>query len=249
MKYIKIYEDFENEPNIEKAIENIQNYCDSYLAFLKDENFIIETKNYRYYGLYDIVIEISKSCNNVKDGFFRWNYIKDYLIPFIQILNDEYKLTNISITDNKYTEKTLTIDDVLNDTVKGLVMCDLTINFDYPFNGHDIKTFEEVNYKEVSKSEDIYNKIKNLKKVPSEYKEVAYKLIDSITKAGDGKITGLRLHPDLEKRIKEKNLPYGFSMGIDKDGFYVHTHRARSKSKKSVNEITEDEIRKTDSTG
>lgn len=113
-----------------------------------------------------------------------------------------------------------------------------------------IKTFEQINYKEeVSKLEDIHNKIKNLKKVPIEYKEIAYNLIDSITKAGDGKITGLRLHPDLEKRIKEKNLPYGFSMGIDKDGFYIHTHRGRSKSKKSVNDITEDEIRKTDSTG
>lgn len=126
MKYIKIYEDFENESDIEAVLEKLQNYCDTYLAFLKDENYIIETKHY----LYDIVIEISKSSNNVKDGFFRWNHIKDYLIPFIQILNEEYKLSNITITDNKYTERKITIDDVLNDTVKGLVMCDLTINFE-----------------------------------------------------------------------------------------------------------------------
>ncbi len=96
---------------------------------------------------------------------------------------------------------------------------------------------------------DIIDRIKYLKKLPKEYKEVAYGLLDVYTVAKDGKITGLRLHPDLEKRIKEQNLPCGFSMGIDKDGFFIHTHRGRCKSKESVDDITAEDMISVESTG
>jgi hypothetical protein len=46
---------------------------------------------------------------------------------------------------------------------------------------------------------------------------------------GKSKITGLRLHPLLRKKISEGNYPDGFDMGIDKNGYFIHTHRARSK--------------------
>ena len=36
---------------------------------------------------------------------------------------------------------------------------------------------------------------------------------------------------------------------LDKDGFYIHTHRARSKSYESPEKITEKDIKFIDSTG
>ena len=89
----------------------------------------------------------------------------------------------------------------------------------------------------------------NLKKLPKEYKEEACKFIQFITNASNGKVTGLTLHPDLKKKIKEKDLPDGFSMGIDKDGYFIHTHRARSKSYDKPDAISVKDIKFIDSTG
>lgn len=95
----------------------------------------------------------------------------------------------------------------------------------------------------------IQDKIKYVRGVSNELKEIALSHLGSYTKANKGKITGLELHDDLKKKIKEKNLPSGFDMGIDKDGYYIHTHRARSKSHESPSKITEKEIKFIDSTG
>ncbi len=101
---------------------------------------------------------------------------------------------------------------------------------------------------EFDKNEKI-NKIKNLKKLPKEYKEVAYKLVQYITHAENGKVTGLSLHPDLKKKIDENGYPSGFSMGVDKNGYFIHTHRARSKSHPKPDGITVKEMKFIDSTG
>lgn len=89
----------------------------------------------------------------------------------------------------------------------------------------------------------------NLKKLPKEYKEEACKFVQYITNSGNGKVTGLTLHPDLKKKIKEKGLPDGFSMGVDKDGYFIHTHRARSKSYEKPDAISVKDIKFIDSTG
>lgn len=96
---------------------------------------------------------------------------------------------------------------------------------------------------------DIKTSIKNLKKIPIEYKEVSYDLVKQYTKAENGVITGLNLHPDLISKIRNNNLPSGFDMGIDKNGFFIHTHRARSKSVQSPDKITHKQIKFIDSTG
>jgi hypothetical protein len=91
--------------------------------------------------------------------------------------------------------------------------------------------------------------IMNLKKLPKEYKEEACKLVQYITRAGKGKVTGLEIHPELKAKIKEKGYPDGYSMGVDKDGWFVHTHRARCKSYPTPGEITAKELKFIDSTG
>ena len=95
----------------------------------------------------------------------------------------------------------------------------------------------------------IQDKIKYVRGISNELKDIALDHLGSRTRANKGKITGLELHSDLKKKIKDKNLPDGFDMGIDKDGFYIHTHRARSKSYESPEKITEKDIKFIDSTG
>lgn len=95
----------------------------------------------------------------------------------------------------------------------------------------------------------IQDKIKYVRGISNELKDIALDHLGSRTRASKGKITGLALHADLKKKIKDKNLPDGFDMGIDKDGFYIHTHRARSKSYESPEKITEKDIKFIDSTG
>jgi len=91
--------------------------------------------------------------------------------------------------------------------------------------------------------------IRNMKNMPDELKAAAIELAGSLTHKTPGQITGLNLHPDLKAKIKEKELPDGFSMGIDKDGYFVHTHRARSKSFDAPGKIGIKEIKFIDSTG
>jgi hypothetical protein len=89
-------------------------------------------------------------------------------------------------------------------------------------------------------------------KLPKEIKEIAVELMSSSaisTHIKNGKVTGLELHPDIKKKIKDKNLPDGFSMGVDKDGFFIHTHRGRSKSYDSPGKISVKDIKFIDSTG
>jgi len=97
--------------------------------------------------------------------------------------------------------------------------------------------------------DDIREKIKNLRKVPKELKEAAYELIDGITKAGNGKITGLKLHQELKEKVKKGKYPSGYSMGIDENGYFIHTHRGRSQSYPSPGKITVRDINFIDSEG
>ena len=110
-----------------------------------------------------------------------------------------------------------------------------------------IQTFEQREI--IGKGVNIKDTIKNLHKISGENKDIALGLLKSYTKAGKGKITGLELHPDLKKKISDGDYPNGFDMGIDEDGFFIHTHRARSKSHEKPDGITVKEMNFIDSTG
>lgn len=98
-------------------------------------------------------------------------------------------------------------------------------------------------------SVDVRKSIKYLRGVSNELKDVALNHLQQYTKAKKGRVSGLTLHSDLIKKIKEKDLPNGFDMGIDKDGYYIHTHRARSKSHPKPDGVTVKEIKFVNSTG
>ncbi len=109
-----------------------------------------------------------------------------------------------------------------------------------------LQTFEKF---QIGNEVDIKTSIKYLKKLPTEYKEVATDLLKSYSTAKNGKVTGLELHPDLKKKIADNDYPSGFDMGVDKNGYFIHTHRARSKSHEEPDAIPVKDIKFIDSTG
>lgn len=114
MKYIKLFEDlFE---------DNLQDFCDTYLAYLKDEGFniyIIPMGNRTEITLY---IRDFRYGGNP----FEWDNVKDHIIPFLEILRRNYNTNDevLFYTKNK-THRVMatskqniqsTIDDNLIDT-------------------------------------------------------------------------------------------------------------------------------------
>lgn len=99
-------------------------------------------------------------------------------------------------------------------------------------------------------SDNIKKKIKYVRGLSDECRQYAMENHnDYISSVGKGKVTELQLHPDLKKKIESEGLPSGFSMGVDKDGYYIHTHRARSKSRPNPSGFNKTEIKFVDSTG
>ena len=81
MKYLKPFN--ENKDNTEE----LQDLCDSYFAYLYDEGFEVRIST----GILDERspswhIKINKPNSSGPTYNFSWNDIKDYLIPFLQIL-------------------------------------------------------------------------------------------------------------------------------------------------------------------
>ena len=80
-----------------------------------------------------------------------------------------------------------------------------------------LETFNE--NKKSEKEVDIKTSIKYVRGISQELKDDALPLLKQYSTCKKGKISGLELHPDLKKRIKEKDLPNGFDMGVDKNGY------------------------------
>jgi len=120
-------------------------------------------------------------------------------------------------------------------------------------NGYCVKmnVSECINEKksELKSGKDIKDVISGLRGISKGRKEEALTLLKSYTKAGKSKIFGLNLHPLLRNKITKGDYPDGFDMGIDKNGYFIHTHRARSKSHESPDKISVREIKFIDSTG
>lgn len=96
---------------------------------------------------------------------------------------------------------------------------------------------------------NIETSIKYLHGIPKEYKEFALNHLNSYSKAKNGKISGLELPDDFKEKLEKENLPSGFDIGVDKNGYFIHTHRGRSKSKEDYLKIPIRDIKFVDSTG
>ena len=86
---------------------------------------------------------------------------------------------------------------------------------------------------------DVKGKLSRSKKIPKEMKEKIEPLVSQgSSEYNNGRVFGLRYSENK-----------GCSLGADKSGFFVYTHRARSKSYPTVEDIPQKDIKFIESTG
>ena len=96
------------------------------------------------------------------------------------------------------------------------------------------------------KTPDIRKSIQLSRKIPAKMKEEILKYVTSSSRYNNGRVFGL-VKPSAMFKISSKIS--GVSMGADKDGFFVYTHRARCKSFATPLKITKKCIDFIESTG
>lgn len=121
--------------------------------------------------------------------------------------------------------------DLLKEEVKGFVL-------------NEIKCFFNERKSEYTETKESLMKSKSIGK---EMKEEILKYLTSESKYHEGgRVTSLKKPKEL---MEKSNKSDGVSMGADKNGFFIYTHRARSKSHLTPDKITVKEISFIDSTG
>ena len=99
MKYLRgIFESI-----IPEFMEELKDFCESNLIYLIDDGFTLEfvdTTESSYKKDFGITVRISKYSSGRNDligdykqfSYFNWNDIKDYYIPFLVRISNEYKI-------------------------------------------------------------------------------------------------------------------------------------------------------------
>lgn len=100
VSYIDIFLSGEKEQINESLShkEEIEDFCDTHLAYLTDENFRIRYEE--FYGGNVIKLEIGHDYREKEGFYFTWNEVKDRFIPFLQMLSKQYRLHNFHFEDN-----------------------------------------------------------------------------------------------------------------------------------------------------
>ena len=95
MKYLKRINESVDE-------EELRSFCEDYLSYLIDDGFKVVIEYHNILNIDFIAINIVKKVR-VGDGEilsdFEWSEIKDYLVPFVVMLNKSYTL-NTTWRDN-----------------------------------------------------------------------------------------------------------------------------------------------------
>jgi hypothetical protein len=96
VSYIDIYLSDEKEQINESLShkEEIEDFCDTHLAYLTDENFSI---NYTEHYGGNVTELIIKTLSDTQ--IFTWDQVKDHFIPFLHMLSKQYKLFNFHFED------------------------------------------------------------------------------------------------------------------------------------------------------
>ena len=76
--------------------EEIQEFCENCLAYLIDEDFRIQTNLWDLDPVSVSFILIRRFDSQIEPISFSWDDVKDYYIPFLQMLQRKYNLINTS---------------------------------------------------------------------------------------------------------------------------------------------------------
>ena len=89
MKHLKEFNESLNK-------EELQDFCDTYLAYLLDEGYSIEASEIGF-GEYVLVLRNENRPTNVPidspELLFTWEEVKDQFIPFLHMLSKQYTIT------------------------------------------------------------------------------------------------------------------------------------------------------------
>ena len=121
MKHLKKFnESFEQQ----MAREELQDFCETHLAYLLDDGYEIYVKEDRDSLLLALTIPSDMSTEEDPDaGEFKWNDIKDHFIPFLIHLNNNYEINGKSqfFTNTPHLTYQLTGDRIGNYTVQEMI--------------------------------------------------------------------------------------------------------------------------------
>jgi len=140
VSYIDIFLSGEKEQINESLSqkEELEDFCDTHLAYLTDEGFYIDYEEF-YSGHYtNVTIRHLKRDDSKYSYDFSWNEVKDRFIPFLQMLSKEYKLFNFHFEDIACKKDEVVcmnrLDDLLSKTYYSYEdVIEDTINTDYLF--------------------------------------------------------------------------------------------------------------------
>lgn len=92
MRYIKLFEAFDRLSRDQK--NELQDYCETNLAYLIDEGFKIRIGQNIDKTVRNVTIQITKKDSADREDFF-WEDVKDQIIPFVLRLDKKYDIERI----------------------------------------------------------------------------------------------------------------------------------------------------------
>jgi hypothetical protein len=113
----------------EEQMAALQDLCDTNLAYLKDENFVVRIVQSRPDSFYIFIGLDGFNSSGIKD-YFSWATVKDHIIPFFHYLSKDFEIQDtakghnprgISFLSYTVTGSTvnehINVDEILNDEI------------------------------------------------------------------------------------------------------------------------------------
>ena len=107
MKHLRRYVESFRAPSSFR--EEVQEFCENYLAYLIDEDFSIETNLYHLDPVSVSFVLIRRFASEVEPILFSWADVKDYYIPFLQMLLKKYNVINSSKAPSSITNSEIQV--------------------------------------------------------------------------------------------------------------------------------------------
>jgi len=112
----------------EQQIEALKDLCDTNLAYLKDDNFVVRVVPSRPDSFY-IFIGLDGFNQSGERDYFSWLSVKDHVIPFFHYLMKDFKIQDtakghnprgisfVSYDSTGTVNEHIDVDEILNDEI------------------------------------------------------------------------------------------------------------------------------------
>jgi len=211
--------------NLNESYKEVKNY--------KKNQFGFDVPEYTYVdNVFDHLVQIICDVNHISEkDFTNWDNTRNYVEMYFD--NNQDVLLDIDQYQQIKGRYQLCAEHLFNKHFQNDNIIETINNSD----------FELLLEKKQSKYKSVKLSLERSKKIPKNMKEKTEKFLNSGSKYNNGIITGLK-----KQKVKGKSFN-GVSLGADKDGFFVYTHRARCKSYNEIEDITQKDLNFIKSTG